>query len=315
MPSRHAAAASWQVLLLALVSLAVCASRVSAHVSAAAPSLTYRALVTPPGAPPIELHVEEKGKGSPVLLLHGLAASTYSWRHVVPALARRHRVIALDLRGFGKSDKPFDQRYAPTDQAAHVIDFIKRRKLRNLTLVGHSFGGAIALLVTLELNRSEPSLIRRLVLLDAPAYPQQPTPFVDFLRRPVLPYAVLTLIPPEVATSLALQSERTPGEAKLEDILEYAAPFHDAAARHALISTARQLRPPNWRRIVSAYGSIHQPSLLVWCRHDDVVPVSTGKRLATKLPHARLHLIEGCEHSPQDERPLELLRLMSGFMK
>ena len=63
----------------------------------------------PPDAP-VKLFVEEKGEGSPLLLIHGFGASTFTWREIAPALARQHRVIAVDLKGFGQSDKPFDER-------------------------------------------------------------------------------------------------------------------------------------------------------------------------------------------------------------
>lgn len=277
-------------------------------------AIAYSAPVAPKGAPQVNLHVEEQGAGPPLLLLHGLGASTYSWRHVMPALARTHRVIALDLRGFGRSDKPFDQRYSAADQASHVLAFIARRGLERVTLVGHSFGGAVALLTTLELNARAPGTVGRLVLLDVPAYPQQPTAFVEFLRRPVLPYALLSLVPPELATAAALTSERNDGKLNMADVFAYAAPYYEAGARHALISTAEQLRPANWRRIVARYPSIRQPTLIVWCDHDHVVPISSGQRLARAMPNARLEVIAGCEHSPQDERPAALLRLIGGFI-
>lgn len=299
--------------LLALFSVVL----VSASPAAAAHSATsYRATVTPSGAPPVDLYVEEHGPAGapPLLLLHGLAASTHSWRHIVPALARSNRVIALDLRGFGRSDKPFDQRYSAADQAAHVTSFIERRGLKGVTLVGHSFGGAVALVTTLALNVRRPGLVRRLVLLDVPAYPQQPTAFVSFLRKPVLPYALLTLVPPELAAALVLSPENEAGDLDLTDIRTYAAPFYEAAARHALISTARQLRPDNWRQIVARYPTIRQPTLIVWCDRDDVVPLSSGKRLVEAMPNARLEVIRGCVHSPQDEKPDVLVRLMRRFL-
>lgn len=296
-----------------LFTLAV-AALASVGTAVAGPLVSYRAPVAPAGAPEIALHVEEQGKGDPVLLLHGLGASSYSWRHIAPALARTHRVITLDLRGFGRSDKPFDQRYAAADQAAHVTAFIERRGLRRLTIVGHSFGGAVALLTTMTLNHRSPGLVERLALLDAPAYPQQPTAFVEFLRRPMLPYVLLSLVPPELATSAALSSERNNGRLDARDVTAYAAPYYDAAARHALISTARQIRPQNWRQIVARYPSIRQPTLIVWCDSDKVVPLATGRRLARALPNSRLRIISGCEHSPQDEKPAELLRLLGGFL-
>lgn len=287
---------------------------IGAHVTPADAAST-RTRVAPWGAPPVELHAEEAGRGAPVLLLHGLGASGYSWRHVIAALARNSHVIALDLRGFGRSEKPFDQRYSPADQAAHVIDFIRRRGLRDVTLVGHSFGGAVALLVTLRLDRTAPRTIRRLALLDVPAYPQQPTAFVSLLRQPVLPYALLTLVPPELPTSAALANERKAGKVTRDDISRYAAPYYEAGARHALIATARQIRPVDWRRIIAAYPSIRQPTLIVWCDHDDVVPVSSGIRLAKALPNSKLRVVKGCEHSPQDEEPQQLLGVLRPFLK
>ncbi|MGD9784729.1 MAG: alpha/beta fold hydrolase [Hyphomicrobiaceae bacterium] len=275
----------------------------------------YDAMVQPAGAPPVRLHVEEWGSGPPLLLLHGLGASTYTWRRIAPALGRRHRVIALDLRGFGKSDKPFDQLYGAADQARHVVDFIRRSGLGHIDLAGHSFGGAVALLVTLELNRSKPGTVRRLVVMDAPAFPQDPTAFVSFLQQPVLPYAVLTLLPPELPTSLAISNERKSGGADAEDVANYARPYYEAGARHALIATARHIVPPDWRRIVARYRSIRQPTLVVWCDHDHVVPLSTGQRLAKALPRGRLAIVRGCEHSPQDERPEALLPLLTAFLR
>ncbi len=288
--------------------------------SAAAAKVDYQAPVAPPGAPEISLHVEEFApvgpeRGEPLLLIHGLAASTYSWRHVAPELARGRRVIALDLRGFGRSDKPFDQRYSGADQAEHVIAFIRRRGLKRVTIVGHSFGGAVALMTTLALNRSAPGLVKKLVLLDAPAYPQQPTPFVTFLQQPVLPYAVLTVVPPGLAAALVFSGEGESKSPPLDVISAFAAPFYQAAARHALISTARQIRPANWRELVARYPSIRQPTLIVWCDHDDIVPLSSGERLAKAMPNARLEVIPGCQHSPQDEAPGRFLRLMREFLK
>ena len=99
---------------------------------------------------PINLHYKETGRGDPILLLHGLGASSYAWRYVTPELAKNHRVIALDLKGFGLSDKPKDDKYSLFDQAELVDQFIQKHKLRRLTLVGHSFGGGIALALAIK---------------------------------------------------------------------------------------------------------------------------------------------------------------------
>jgi pimeloyl-ACP methyl ester carboxylesterase len=92
---------------------------------------------------------------------------------VAPELAKSHRVIAVDLKGFGQSDKPFDGRYSVFDQAELLAQLIEDKDLRNLTLVGHSFGGGIALLLALEANQRLAGRISRLVLLDTIAQVEQ----------------------------------------------------------------------------------------------------------------------------------------------
>src|SRR3990170_6705993 len=89
----------------------------------------------PPEAP-VKLYYSEEGKGPPLLLIHGFGASTFTWRFVAPELAKSHRVIAVDLKGFGQSDKPFDERYSVFDQAELLAQLIVDKDLRDLTLVG-----------------------------------------------------------------------------------------------------------------------------------------------------------------------------------
>jgi pimeloyl-ACP methyl ester carboxylesterase len=266
---------------------------------------------------PVELYSEERGRGDPIVLLHGLGGSTYSWRYIAPVLARSQRVIAIDLKGFGRSDKAFDTDYAAADQAHLIAGFLRGRGLTNVTLVGHSFGGVVALLTTMEMKRRDPGRVRKLVLIDAPALPQELTPVVRLMQQPVLPYALLTVIPAGVMTSLAMlpsPGERLARAYTAEDASAYAAPFYDAAARHAYIQTSRQIAPAlSLRDLVAAYRRVTQRTLLVWCTNDRVVPLSTGKALASILPRARLEQLDGCNHTPTDEAPAALAQAIARF--
>ena len=265
------------------------------------------------GQDTVELYARERGKGRPILLLHGLAASSYSWRKIIPKLARHHRVIALDLKGFGHSQKPFDLRYAPGDHARLVEAFIKKRGLNDVTIVGHSFGGAVALITTLRLNRKEKGRIRDLVLIAAPAYRQPKTEFVEFLHAPLLPYLALAIVPPELATWLSLtQAERN--ISTHADVRAYARPYYDPAARHALITTTRQIMPHDIDTLTSLYPTIRQRALVVWCDNDKTVPLTKGQRLVQTLPRARLKVLQGCGHAVPDERPRELSRILNRFI-
>jgi pimeloyl-ACP methyl ester carboxylesterase len=267
-------------------------------------SQKYMADAAPPGLPPVRLYAEELGTGPTVLLLHGLGGSGYTWRYMVTALARHHRVIALDLKGFGRSDKPYDQHYAALDQAAYVRAFMEQRGLRGITVVGHSFGGAVAMALALDLNRHGRDRINRLVLMDTPALPQTLSPTVRLLRKPVLPMLALSLLPPLIVAQLSLiNDDGAFAHLTQTDVSMYAKPLGDAGAAHALVTTAQRIIPENFELLIRRYPSIQQKTLLLWCRNDSVVPVTTGLQLARMMPSARLQLIERCGHTPPEENP------------
>lgn len=275
----------------------------------------YTIEVAPPGYPPVRLYAEETGRGPPLLFLHGLGASGYTLRRLIPVLAATHRVITLDMRGFGRSDKPFDQFYSTFDQMAHVKEFIRRRGLANITLTGHSFGGGVAIALTLDLNRTRPGLISRLVLMNSPAFPQPLSQAVGFLRAPVVPYLALNLIPPQITAQMSLSTDMGNfGRITDNDVASYAMPLAEAGAAHALITTARRIVPPNLPALVRLYPTIRQPTLLIWCRKDPVVPLVTGLSLRRMLPHARLRIIDACTHVPPEEAPEELLMHIQQFL-
>lgn len=275
----------------------------------------YHQAVAPSGMDSVRLYAEEMGRGSPLLLVHGLGGSSYTWRHIAPELAQNNRVIALDLKGFGRSDKPFDLAYSPIEHALLVADFIERRGLFGITLVGHSLGGAIALITTLELNRRDPGRIRRLVLMDAPAYPQQFSAMVSFLRMRVLPYVALALTPGPFAVRQALRpGNQKPSPYSEKDFGSYARPLAETGGRHAIIATAREIVPENWQSLVARYPSIRQSTLIIWCRDDPVVPITSGLRLRQDLPNARMRVFDGCEHIPPDEAPGPVIFEMRKFL-
>jgi pimeloyl-ACP methyl ester carboxylesterase len=268
----------------------------------------------PPEAP-VRLYIEEQGKGAPVLLIHGFGASTYTWRHVAPELAKTHRVIAVDLKGFGQSDKPFDSRYSVFDQAELLAQLIVDKDLRNLTLVGHSFGGGIALLLALEANERLEGRITKLVLLDSIAYPQNIPVFFRLLDVPLVSRLGVSMIPPSVQTRVALRiAYFDDSKIDQDEVDAYAAPLRTAAGKHAIIYSARQIVPDGLAEISERYKTIELPTLILWCDHDRIVPLEVGLKLRRTLPNSTLRLVEDCGHMPQEEQPESTLKLLQGFL-
>lgn len=266
------------------------------------------------GTKPVRLAVRETGKGKPILLLHGLGASSYTWRAITPQLAKTHRVIALDLKGFGDSEKPLDDAYSIADQAKLVRDYIVRNDLRDLTLVGHSFGGGVALAVALDEPERPNPRIERLVLINSLAY-RQPVPFFfRVLRTPIIGALGLNLIPLEVQISQALAvAYYHDWKVNAETVTSYASPLQGEGGKHALLSTVQSLMNEDADAYAARYRSLKTRALLIWCDHDRIVPLSFGKRLARDLPNAEVEIIEECGHIPQEEQPAETWKAIQGF--
>lgn len=277
--------------------------------------LGSRVAVTAPGIPSVNLYFEEQGTGDTILLLHGLGESTFTWHDVIPALAARHRVIALDLKGFGRSDKPDDGFYSADDQAALVARFIIERDLKDVTLIGHSFGGTVALRTALGEGMKGSGRIRRIAVIGSPALPRSTARYLDLVKTPVLPDTLASALSPEALARLLLR-EASGGYVDSDENVEgYAAPYRDQAAMRSFFATARAIvTETDANEIAKRYKALEQPVLVVWCRKDPIVPLSAGRKLAATLPRARLAIIEGCHHLPQHERPKQLLKTLSAFI-
>lgn len=265
--------------------------------------------------PTERLDAESVGTGPPLLLLHGFGASRYTWRHLAAPLARHHRVILVDLRGFGRSPKPLDARYTVHDQAALVTRLIVEEDLRGLTLVGHSFGGAVALATALTLREQGPDRLAGLILIGVPAYRQATPGFIRVLQTPLVGPLALWLLPARFQARRILALAYREGAPIPEDaVTAYAEALAIPAGRHAVVRTARQLPPPDVDEAAARYPTLDVPTLLLWGRHDRIVPVAVGERLQRALPRAELVVLEGSGHVPQEEEPGRVLEAIEAFL-
>ena len=264
---------------------------------------------------PVRLYVREQGEGPPLLLIHGFGTSSFTWRRVVPELARDHRVIAVDLKGFGQSDKPFDERYSASDQAELLAQLIENRDLHDVTLVGHSFGGGVALMLALEADTRLKGRISRLVLINSIAYAQKIPTFFKLLNMPVMSQLGVRMAPPswqiEVALKIAYYDDSKIDPAEVE---AYSEPLSTAAGKHAIIYSARQIVPDDLEQISARYKSITLPTLILWCDHDRIVPLDIGLKLRRAMPNSTFKLVSECGHMPQEEQPAVTVSLIRGFL-
>ena len=257
----------------------------------------------------------ELGNGSPMVFLHGFGSSSRTWDAISKTLATKNKLFLIDLKGFGLSDKPLDKKYAISDQADIISDFIKKNNLRNLVLVGHSMGGAITLLTFLKLIKEKINPIRGLILIDNPAYKQRLPEFMKILKIPILNEMLLAILPANFRTRMSLKRCFFDDTKITDEIIKNYGDFLDSAGTyHALIETAKKIIPKNANEIVSKYPEINVPVLLIWGENDKIIPLSIGQRLAQDIPNSELAIITQCGHIPPEEKPQETAEIISDFL-
>lgn len=254
------------------------------------------------------------GDGQPILLIHGFGATSYSWRHVVPALSAKYRVLAVDLKGSGKSPKPQDERYSLYDHADEVYNFIHEHHLTDLHIVGHSLGGGIALLIALKLQERGEKLAS-LVLLDTIAYPQAIPAFISLLRTPVAGWLSTNVLPAKFQVRSILNVAYYDDSKVPEDaVTAYAEPLSEPNGTYALLQTAQNLIPDDLDQVTKRYASLTAPVLIIWGKEDEIVPLSIGEKLARELPNAVLRVIKETGHIPHEENPEAAIPLITEFV-
>ncbi len=262
------------------------------------------------------VHYQEFGeKINPTLILiHGYTASTYVWSAVAPLLAaQKFHVVAVDLIGFGFSDKPAWFEYTIAAQARIIERLMNRLGIGKATIVGSSYGGAVA--ATLALDYAE--RVERLILVDAVAND-------EVLDAPILKFAALPLVG-ELLTPFFLDSRRyskarmkmtfAPESRHLvtdERVAAVMRPLKARDAHHSVLASAR-----NWdaNRIQADAHLINQPTLLIWGEDDSMIPVRRGEMLYDAILNSRLVVLKNCGHLPQEEKPERFVALVGEFCR
>ena len=261
----------------------------------------------------VRIHYQEAGDESapPIILIHGFISSNLVWNEVIVHLAQKgFRVIAPDLPGYGYSDKPADGRYTIDSQAYAVSGLMDRLGIESATIVGASYGGAVAATMALDY----PERVANLVLVGAVTNDQPK-------KKLLLRLAGVPLIG-DIATPLFLGS-RWILRKRTEEVyrrLGYPVDERKLAARHHLLETANTHRAMirtirRWKadRISREASLIRQPTLLVWGEEDTHIPVSDAFRLRDAIPNSRLIVFRRCGHLPPTEAPGQFVEVLADF--
>ena len=238
---------------------------------------------------------------SPLVLIHGTAASLHTWQGWVGALRQRHRVITFDLPGFGLTG-PFSGQYDPEDYrgdtlARFTIDLLDALKVRRFSIGGNSLGGEVAWRVA-SLARPR---VDRLILVDASGYAFQPRRMpVGFLiaRVPVLRWVSESLTPRAAVEQSVRAVYADPSRVTGALVDRYFELLTREGNRHALNLRMNQLEAG---AAVERLRFLQLPTLVLWGAEDQLIPPDSAQRFAKDLPDAQLVLRPGLGHVPQEE--------------
>lgn len=246
-----------------------------------------------------------------MILIHGLFVDHTSWDLVMPELSDSFHVIAPDLPGFGTSEKPPPSRfpYGIEAFAEAIADLYAGLELGPAAVVGHALGGAVAL----TLAARHPELVSKLVLIDSLCYEGGTGRFGELALLPFVGGLVFKQLWGRGLFRRYFQESVFGPTSNLPAprIDRYFEAFNAPAARSSALATLRAT--VDTRGVVAQTSRIQAPTLVIWGRHDRVWPASFGQRLSREIRNAGFELLDA-GHSPQEERPQDIVRIVQRFL-
>jgi pimeloyl-ACP methyl ester carboxylesterase len=254
-------------------------------------------------------------KGSTVILLHGVGCSVEFWERNIAALAREHRVFAVDIVGFGRTDKP-EVVYTFELMADFVIDFMKTMGIDKASLVGNSMGGAISLTVAAQ----APKRVEKIVLVDPVGLGRGQSPVMRLMALPVIGNVLTKPSRKGVLRQMQL-CLYDPSQAR-DDFIDRltaigALPGNQRSFLSLLRVTSNILGVK--KGIVADFSArlkkIKAPILMIWGRQDQILPLADGEAAVQKMANGRLHVMDRAGHLPQIDKPEEFNATVLDFLR
>ncbi len=254
------------------------------------------------------IHVRyiDQGQGPAVVLIHGYSSSLDLWRPTARALAKRHRVLAIDLKGFGWTSRPPGD-YSPAAEARLAWHVLDARGVKKVALVGHSWGASVVMAMVLQ----HPERVTRVALYSGYVYDDQVPSFFHWARIGGVGEALFTLFYRqriEDRIALAYYDDRF---VTVEAFDRVRAELNRPGAVAAAMASARGQR---YAAMETRYHTLEQPFLLVWGHEDRVAPITFAYRLLSELPHARLVELHHCGHIPMIEAHVRATAALVDFV-
>jgi len=258
------------------------------------------------------------GQGPAIVLIHGMAGSSLTWREVMPLLARSYTVIAPDLLGHGESAKPVGD-YSLGAYASGLRDLIVGALgIEKATLVGQSLGGGVAM----QLAYQHPELCERLVVVGSGGLGREVSLTLRLLTLPGAEYLLPVLFPrflrgpgDRLSAFFHARGIRAPHVAEMWSAY---ASLTETENRRAFVRTLRAVIDPGGQTVSALdrlYLAAAVPTLIVWGELDGIIPVQHAHAAHALLPRSRLEIFEGAGHFVHVEQPLKFAAVLANFIE
>ncbi len=262
------------------------------------------------------LQGQEHGTDGAVVLLHGLPGDSFSWRHIMPALADQRAVYAFDMLSYGKSDHPWPADVSIWGQADVLAPCLRALNLTNIVLVGYDVGGGVAQVLA---TRMASERVKAIVLVSTTCYAQAFAPnwpLPDMLKRQEYD-APRRTTEEQLAADFKATFPTGAADPKVitHNLLEhYLAPWTSEVGKENLFQHIRKQLPNYSMSVASDMKWVNKPVLVIWGEKDEVLSPSYAERLHRDIPGSQLALLPNTGHLVLEEAPDAVANAISKFV-
>ena len=252
-----------------------------------------------------------RGKGEPVILLHGFPSSSHLWRDVVPHLPTGHRFVISDLLGYGRSDRPGDHDLGIRGHAHRVLGLMDALKIERAAIVGHDLGGGIAQHLAVE----HADRVSRLALISSVAFDAWPPRELKMAKGALAFARRMPAKPLMNALRRALKSAYEDEDRGARSVEMYLRPFETPGGKEALIAHVEALDEKETMDLAADLKYIDVPTAVIWGAEDPFMPVSVAKKLQKAIAGATLAILPDVKHYPPETAPETVGEMLGAWLK
>lgn len=252
-----------------------------------------------------------RGSGEPIVLIHGFPTSSHLWNDVVHELPEGHRVVVVDLLGYGRSDRPAEHDVSIRGHADRMLALMDALGINYACVVGHDVGGGIALAMALR----APARVSRLCLIDSVAFDAWPSREVK-MARAMLPLTrhlpatwLLSILRKDLLRGYAEASRAT------HSIEKYVRPFASLEGRDVFMQHLVQLDAADTDAFTPRLKDVIPPTAILWGAEDPFLPLGVGARLHAEIPKSTFDVLPSLRHFVPEEAPERVAGVVAELLK